>query len=55
MKKRRFLYTFLYWVKTGKNGWGYILNKRDYHHALDRYREAQRIKTEIQESGIDKL
>jgi hypothetical protein len=52
---RKFWYGFLYFAKTGKRSWGYIHNKRDYHHALDRYREAQRIKTEIQESGIDKL
>ena len=55
MRKRKFWYAFLYWAKTGKNTWGYILNKREYHHALDRYRESQRIRTEIAESGIDKL
>lgn len=55
MRKRRFLYSFLYFVKTGKRSWGYILNKREYHQALDRYRESQRIRTEIEESGIDKL
>lgn len=55
MRKRKFWYGFLYFVKTGKRSWGYILNKREYHHALDRYRESQRIRTEIAESGIDKL
>jgi hypothetical protein len=55
MRKRKFWYGFLYFVKTGKNAWGYILNKREYHHALERYRESQRIRTEIAESGIDKL
>ena len=55
MKMRKFLYNFLYFVKTGKRSWGYILDKREYHHALDRYRESQRIRTEIAESGIDKL
>lgn len=55
MRKRRFWYSFLYFVKTGKLSWGYILNKREYHQALDRYRESHRIQTEIAESGIDKL
>lgn len=55
MRTRRFWWGFLYWAKTGKNAWGYILNKREYHHALDRYRESQRIRTEIEESGVDKL
>lgn len=55
MRKRRFWYGFLYFVKTGKKACGYILDKREYHHALDRYRESQRIHTEIEESGIDKI
>ena len=55
MKPRKFWYGFLYWAKTGKRSWGYIFNKREYHRALNRYRESQRIQTEIAESGIDKL
>lgn len=43
---QRFWYSFLYWAKTGKRSWGYILSKRDYHHALDRYRQKQVLRTE---------
>lgn len=43
---KRFLYSFLYWAKTGKRSWGYLLSKRDYHHALDRYRQKQVLRTE---------
>ena len=55
MRKRKFWYSFMYFVKTGKRSCGYIFDKREYHHALDRYRESQRIQTEIAESDIDKL
>lgn len=46
---KRFWYSFLYWAKKGKRSWGYILNKRDYHHALDRYRQKQVLRTERNE------
>lgn len=46
---KRFWYGFLYFAKTGKRSWGYILNKRDYHHALDRYRRKQVLRTERDE------
>lgn len=46
---KRFWYSFLYWAKTGKRSWGYLFNKRDYHHALDKYREEQKIKFEMKE------
>lgn len=43
------LWNFFYWVKTGKRSWGYIFDKRDYHHALDRYKEEQAMKAERKE------
>ena len=46
---KRFWYSFLYWAKTGKRSWGYIFSKRDYHHALDRYRQKQVLRTELDE------
>lgn len=46
---KRFWYGFLYWAKTGKRSWGYIFNKRDYHHALDSYRRKQVLRTEQDE------
>jgi hypothetical protein len=46
---KHFWYGFLYWAKTGKRSFGYIMNKRDYHHALDKYRREQIIKTEKNE------
>ena len=46
---KRFWYGFLYFAKTGKRSWGYILNKRDYHNALDSYRRKQVIRTEQDE------
>lgn len=44
-------WAFMYWAKTGKRSWGYVWNKRDYRHALERYRNKQIIKTERNESG----
>lgn len=46
---RHFLWGFLYWAKTGKRGYGYIMDRRDYHHALDKYRMEQKLKTERKE------
>jgi len=46
---KHFWYGFLYWAKTGKRSFGYIMNKRDYHHALDKYKREQIIKTENSE------
>lgn len=43
---QHFWWGFLYWAKTGKRSYGYILDKRDYHHALERYKMKQRLKTE---------
>jgi hypothetical protein len=39
----------LYWAKTGRRSFGYLFSKRDYHHALDRYKQKQVIKTEKDE------
>lgn len=46
---KRFWYSFLYWAKTGKRSWGYLLSERDYHHALDRYCQKQVLRTERDE------
>ena len=43
---RHFMLGFLYWARTGKRSHGYIMSKRDYHHALDRYKAEQVIKCE---------
>lgn len=47
---KHFFWGFMYWAKTGKRSWGYIFNKRDYHHALDRYKEKQRIAFETKDA-----
>lgn len=47
---KHFWLAFLYWAKTGKRSYGYILSKRDYHHALDQYKREQILKTERKES-----
>ena len=46
---KHFLYGFLYWAKTGRRSFGYLFSKRDYHHALDRYKQKQVLKTEKDE------
>lgn len=46
---QHFWWGFLYFAKTGKRSYGYILNKKDYHHALERYRRKQILKTERSE------
>lgn len=46
---RHFWLAFCYWAKTGKRSFGYLFNKRDYHHALDRFKEEQVMKTEMEE------
>jgi len=47
---KHFIWQFLYWARTGgKRSYGYILNKRDYHHALERYKMKQLLKTEKDE------
>ena len=46
---KHFWWGFLYWAKTGKRSYGYILDKRDYHHALEQYKMKQRFKTEKDE------
>lgn len=43
---RHFMFGFLYWARTRKRSYGYIMSKRDYHHALDRYKAEQVIKCE---------
>ena len=50
---KHFIWGFLYWAKTGKRSHGYLLNRRDYHHALDRYRERQLMKCERDEMRGD--
>ncbi len=37
-------------AKTGKRSFGYLFNKRDFHHALNKYREEQRLKFEMMEA-----
>ena len=49
---KHFIWAFLYWAKTGKRSYGYILSKRDYHHALERYKRKQVLKTEKDEAGL---
>jgi hypothetical protein len=43
------LWSFFYWAKTGKRSFGYLFSKRDFHHALDRYKEEQNLKIERKE------
>jgi len=43
------LWSFFYWAKTGKLSFGYLFSKRDFHHALDRYKEEQNLKIERKE------
>ena len=44
-----FWLAFMYWARTGKRSMGYLFNKREYHHALDKYREQQKLKFERKE------
>ena len=45
----RHFWGLLYWARTGKGSYGYIMNRKDYHHALERYKQQQIIKTEQDE------
>lgn len=47
---KHFLWGFMYWAKTGKRSFGYLFSKRDFHHALNKYREEQRLKVEMKEA-----
>lgn len=47
---KHFLWGFMYWAKTGKRSFGYLFSKRDFHHALNKYREEQRLKFEKKEA-----
>ena len=46
---KHFIWGFLYWARTGKRSYGYVMSKRDYHHALDKYKMEQRLKAEKKE------
>ena len=46
---KHFWWGFMYWAKTGKRSYGYIMNGKDYHHALERYKREQILKTERSE------
>ena len=46
---QHFFWGFLYWARTGKRSYGYIFSKRDYHHALEKYKQKQKLKFEMKE------
>lgn len=46
---QHFFWGFLYWAKTGKRSYGYIFSKRDYYHALEKYKQKQKLKFEMKE------
>ena len=46
---KHFFWGFMYWAKTGKCSFGYLFSKRDFHHALNKYKEEQRLKFEMKE------
>lgn len=47
---KHFFWGFMYWAKTGRRSFGYLFNKRDFHHALNKYKEEQRVKFEMKEA-----